>query len=127
MDETETPTSPLEHLFIAQELRRRNVRPISLAPRFIGEFEKTLVLEAKRHATDGVICGHLHQPALKQVDGLCYANAGDWVENCTALVEHLDGRLAIVNWITDWPDIALQMIGDEDLLETELLEQPVTG
>lgn len=40
VDETDTPTSPLEHLFIGLELKRRGVAPVSVAPRFIGEFEK---------------------------------------------------------------------------------------
>ena len=40
IDETETPTSPEEHLFIADELRRLGVRWVSLAPRFVGRFEK---------------------------------------------------------------------------------------
>ncbi len=40
IDETETPTSPLEHLFIANELRRLRVQWVSLAPRYVGRFEK---------------------------------------------------------------------------------------
>lgn len=94
---------------------------------YVGSFEAAAVRRAREAAADGVICGHIHQPALKQVDGLCYANAGDWIENCTALVEHLDGRLAIVNWVKDWPDIALQMVGDEDTPEVEPATQPVAG
>jgi hypothetical protein len=40
VDETDSPTSILEHLFIGLELKRRQVNPVSVAPRFIGEFEK---------------------------------------------------------------------------------------
>jgi hypothetical protein len=40
VDETDSPTSALEHLFFALELKRRGVTVVSLAPRFIGEFEK---------------------------------------------------------------------------------------
>jgi hypothetical protein len=40
VDETETPTSPQEHLFIASELRRLGVQWVSLAPRYVGRFEK---------------------------------------------------------------------------------------
>ena len=40
VDETDTPTSLAEHLFIGLELKRRGVRAVSVAPRFIGEFEK---------------------------------------------------------------------------------------
>jgi len=47
---------------------------------------------------DGVICGHIHWAALKDMDGLIYANCGDWVDSCTAIVEHGDGRLELVDW-----------------------------
>jgi hypothetical protein len=47
---------------------------------------------------DGVVCGHIHKPELREIGGLTYANCGDWVESCTALVEHEDGRLEIVRW-----------------------------
>jgi len=40
VDETESPTSPLEHYYVARELQRLGVRPVSLAPRFVGRFEK---------------------------------------------------------------------------------------
>lgn len=40
VDETDSPTSPLEHLFFALGLRERGVRVVSLAPRFVGDFEK---------------------------------------------------------------------------------------
>ena len=54
--------------------------------------------EAKRRKMDGVICGHIHKAELREVDGILYCNDGDWVESCTALVEHWDGRLEIVQW-----------------------------
>ena len=44
VDETETPTSPLEHLFVGLELKRLGIKLVSLAPRFIGDFEKGLSL-----------------------------------------------------------------------------------
>jgi hypothetical protein len=40
VDETDTPTTPLEHVYVASELARRGVRWVSLAPRFVGRFEK---------------------------------------------------------------------------------------
>lgn len=64
----------------------------------VGRFEKLLVREARRRGLDGVICGHVHMPGEKTVEGLAYLNVGDWVESCTALVEHEDGRLEIVDW-----------------------------
>jgi len=51
-----------------------------------------------RRGVDGVICGHIHQAEIRDIEGVLYCNDGDWVESCTALVEHADGRLEIVNW-----------------------------
>jgi predicted phosphodiesterase len=47
---------------------------------------------------DGIICGHIHRPAIRQVENITYANCGDWVESCSALVEHPDGTLEILRW-----------------------------
>lgn len=68
------------------------------AVKFIADFEHTVTAEAQRRGFDGVVCGHIHQAALKQIDGILYANDGDWVESLTALVEHADGRLEILDW-----------------------------
>jgi len=68
------------------------------AVNFIGEFEGTLASEARRHKLDGVVCGHIHHPALRNENGLTYVNCGDWVESCTVAVEHFDGRLEIIEW-----------------------------
>jgi UDP-2,3-diacylglucosamine pyrophosphatase LpxH len=65
---------------------------------FIGHFEETLAREARRLECDGVVCGHIHHAALRDLDGIVYANTGDWVESCTAVVEHADGRFEILRW-----------------------------
>ncbi|MGZ5895615.1 MAG: UDP-2,3-diacylglucosamine diphosphatase [Xanthobacteraceae bacterium] len=65
---------------------------------YIGDYEKTLTAEAHRHGADGVICGHIHHAAIHDDFGLRYINCGDWVESCTAIVEHEDGRLEIITW-----------------------------
>jgi hypothetical protein len=57
-----------------------------------------MAAEAKRHGYDGVICGHIHKAESRMIDGVLYCNDGDWVESCTALVEHFDGRLEILEW-----------------------------
>lgn len=61
--------------------------------RYLLAFEAAVAAEAVRYGVDGVICGHVHQPGIRAVGGVTYANAGDWVAHCSALVEHLDGRL----------------------------------
>ena len=62
------------------------------------QFEKTITAYAKRKNYDGVICGHIHNAEIKNVNGIIYMNDGDWVESCTALVEHDDGRWEILTW-----------------------------
>ncbi len=69
------------------------------AVNFIGEFEHTVADEARRRGVDGVICGHIHNAEIRYIGDVLYCNDGDWVESCTALVEHLDGQLGIVHWM----------------------------
>ena len=68
------------------------------AVQYIDSFENAVIHEAKSRGVDGVICGHIHHPAMKQVDGITYANTGDWVENCTAVVENKNGQLELLHW-----------------------------
>ena len=68
------------------------------AVNFIGAFETTLAAEAQRHNADGVICGHIHHAAIHDKFGVRYINCGDWVESCTAIAEHEDGRIEIITW-----------------------------
>lgn len=63
-----------------------------------GRFERRLVKLAKAVGAQGVICGHSHRPALRDVDGALYANCGDWVDSFTALKEDHDGTLRLVAW-----------------------------
>lgn len=69
------------------------------AVNFIGEFEQALVHEAGRAKTDGVICGHIHHVAMRDIEGITYLNCGDWVESCTALAERQDGSFEIIRWL----------------------------
>jgi UDP-2,3-diacylglucosamine pyrophosphatase LpxH len=67
---------------------------------FISRFEDILASEAKKREMDGVVCGHIHKAEHRTMDnGVEYLNCGDWVESCTALVEHADGRLEIIDGI----------------------------
>jgi UDP-2,3-diacylglucosamine pyrophosphatase LpxH len=70
------------------------------AVNYIGDYEKTLASEARRSGTDGVICGHIHHAAIRDNLGITYINCGDWVESCTAIAEHMDGRFEIITWTT---------------------------
>jgi len=68
------------------------------AVNFIGRYETLLTDAAREHSVEGVVCGHIHKVALHDEFGITYANCGDWVESCTALVEHHDGHMEIVHW-----------------------------
>jgi hypothetical protein len=71
------------------------------AVNFIGAFEQALAGEARRRGADGVICGHIHHAVIRGEAGFSYINCGDWIESCTAVVEHFDGRFEIVKWTPD--------------------------
>jgi UDP-2,3-diacylglucosamine pyrophosphatase LpxH len=66
------------------------------AVNFISDFELTLAREARRRDLDGVVCGHIHHAATRRIGDIDYYNDGDWVESCTALVEHYDGSMRII-------------------------------
>jgi UDP-2,3-diacylglucosamine pyrophosphatase LpxH len=65
---------------------------------YISNFEHAVAEEATRRGVDGVICGHIHKAEIRRIGDILYCNDGDWVESCTALVEHRDGRLEILDW-----------------------------
>ena len=71
---------------------------VKTAVNFIGEFEKSLSDEARRNEVDGVICGHIHHAASREMDGVHYLNCGDWVESCTAIAEDHNGTLRVLRW-----------------------------
>lgn len=71
---------------------------VKRAVQVIDRFETALTGEARRRGVDGVICGHIHNPEIRDIDGITYVNDGDWVESCTAVIEHHDGRLEVVHW-----------------------------
>ncbi len=73
-------------------------RQVKEAVKAIDRFEVALAGEARRRGFDGIVCGHIHQAEMRDVNGTLYINDGDWVESCTALVEHHDGRLELVEW-----------------------------
>jgi UDP-2,3-diacylglucosamine pyrophosphatase LpxH len=70
---------------------------------FIGEYERTLAAEAQRRGVNGVICGHIHHAVIRTASHIRYMNCGDWVESCTAIVEHFDGAFEIVKWTSQDP------------------------
>jgi UDP-2,3-diacylglucosamine pyrophosphatase LpxH len=105
------------HWSLADYVKRNMLQAVS----FVNNFEHAVVRDAKRRGVAGVICGHIHTPALKEIDGMTYINCGDWVDNCTAITEHFDGRMELVRWtpvseaVPDAPAVA----ATKDLVTTD--------
>lgn len=76
--------------FLRQHLKR--------ARQYIEDFERAVAHGAKKSGFDGVICGHIHEAADKQIEDIRYLNTGDWVESCTAIVEDFDGEFHLIRW-----------------------------
>src|SRR5689334_15363276 len=68
------------------------------ALRYVEAFEHAAAQAAAQRDLDGVVCGHIHRAGIRVIDGITYCNDGDWVESCTALVEDMNGRLALWSW-----------------------------
>jgi UDP-2,3-diacylglucosamine pyrophosphatase LpxH len=71
---------------------------VKQAVNFIGDYEENLSAFAKSKEANGIICGHIHHANIRDINGIIYMNCGDWVESCTALVEHVDGRWEIIRY-----------------------------
>ena len=84
----------LPYWSLSRFLKHKVKRAVS----FIRDFEQAVAHEARRRGLDGVVCGHIHHAEMREIEGVLYCNDGDWVESLTALVEHEDGRLEIIDW-----------------------------
>ena len=84
----------LPYWSLSKYLKRKVKRAVS----YVGDFEAAVAREARHRGVHGVVCGHIHHAELRDIDGILYANDGDWVESLTALAEHADGRLEIIDW-----------------------------
>lgn len=73
-------------------------KKVKNAVQFISSFEEVVARAAEERGANGVVCGHIHTAEIRQISAVTYYNDGDWVESCTALVEHGDGRMEIIDW-----------------------------
>lgn len=76
----------------------------------IETYQNEAMDEARRRGFDGVICGHIHCAAMFEVDGISYANTGDWVESCTALIEDRRGEMRLLHYSdqVQWQETAAE-------------------
>ena len=87
----------LPYWSLSQYLKHKVKNAVS----YIGAFEEALAREAKSRGLDGVVCGHIHQPEIRMINGVKYCNDGDWVESLSALVETMDGELKLIHWVEE--------------------------
>lgn len=71
---------------------------VKRAVSYVSDFEAALAREAHKRGVDGLVCGHIHHAEMRYIEGILYCNDGDWVESLSALVEHDDGRLEVIDW-----------------------------
>ena len=108
----------LPYWSLASQLKNR----LHSVQKYVEAFEEAAAEGARRQGFDGVICGHIHQSAMRQIGAVLYANDGDWVESCTVLVEHGDGRLEIVDWAARASSSMIQRGGRAKSVAKPLLE-----
>lgn len=72
-------------------------RHVKQAVNFISNFELAIVHECEKNGYNAILCGHIHQAAIKQLDSITYYNTGDWVESCTCIVEDWDGKMYLLD------------------------------
>ncbi len=83
-----------DHVPVSALVKQR----IAAAKSYIAQFEAAAISYAQAQQCDGVVCGHIHRPSLREDNGIIYANDGDWVEHRTALAESPDGSLELLRW-----------------------------
>jgi UDP-2,3-diacylglucosamine pyrophosphatase LpxH len=93
----------LPYWSLSQYLKHR----VKTALNYVTDFEVAVSHEAAKRGYNGVVCGHIHRAQMREIDGILYCNDGDWVESRSALVEHMDGHLEIINWHPDLENIRL--------------------
>ncbi|MFT3683749.1 MAG: UDP-2,3-diacylglucosamine diphosphatase [Phycisphaerales bacterium] len=96
-------------------------RKVKGACTYVSDYRGHLLQDAARRKLDGVICGHVHQPAVERIpvagvegEGMLYCNCGDWIERCTALVEHADGKLEVIDVAKLLETLGIEVKRDEE-------------
>ena len=98
---------------------------VKIAVNYMSRFEDVVVQEGLTNDVDGLICGHIHEAGIREIENLLYTNSGDWVESCTALAENHAGRLGIIEWRNQQPQEATLAVKTyEDLYRNRCLASP---
>lgn len=97
---------------------------VDKARKTIEIYEEEAASEARKRGLDGVICGHIHQPEIRKIDGVLYCNDGDWTESCTALIEDDEGWLELLHWSEARQSIKNDRDDEDDNFQTPIMVLP---
>lgn len=111
----------LPYWSLSAYLKARVKRVVNL----ISDYELALLNEAQERAVDGIVCGHIHYAEIRDARGILYANTGDWVESCTALIEEHSGALRLHRHGVP-PLHALNLRPDDPLCDAVGVSSPLT-
>jgi len=95
-------------------------KSVKNAVSFIGQFEEAIVRYSKEYSVQGVVCGHIHSPVIRQIENVDYYNSGDWVESCSVLLEDHEGKISLLTNIHP-PEGSEAEAEDQDEHETPAL------
>lgn len=101
----------MEYWSLSKFLKHRVKQAVS----FITDYEETLAYECRRRGYDGVVCGHIHHPEIRDIGEVKYLNCGDWVESCSALVEDELGNIRVVHWLQEEQNLDIESPQDETI------------
>ena len=76
-----------------QSISQKIKSGVKAATNYVNDFEVTALSMATKKGCHGVMCGHIHQPEDRMINGKRYLNSGDWVENMTAICVEDTGRI----------------------------------
>lgn len=76
-----------------QSISQKIKSGVKAATNYVNDFEVTALSMASKKGCHGVMCGHIHQPEDRMINGKRYLNSGDWVENMTAICVEDTGRI----------------------------------
>lgn len=89
-----------QNLVIANLLKQR----VKDMVQKFSDFDNTIRTTVREQGIDGIVCGHIHRPEIRMIGDASYYNCGDWLQNCSALVENMDGSFEIIRWRSQGPE-----------------------
>lgn len=113
----------LDYYSLSQNIKQK----VKSAVSYISNYENELVDLAKSRSVKGIICGHIHQPADKMIDGIHYLNSGDWVETMSALLEHEDGTWEVYFHKENKPKITAFELVEIESFKSKSLELAISN